>query len=386
MQYTGVEAGHAAEAYRVMALLNAAIYDATIAAWDAKYAYNRPRPATADPSLATAIPTPASPSYPCEHAVDRRRRRGRAGVPLPRRCGSARRSGGGSGRSPASQAGVALPKRHRRRSGPGSERSASSSSPARKTDGSDAEFDPATMPTGEGIWTGEPALADDGHLAIPGCSPPATSSAPHRPRPPDSPERAAEIAEVKTYPRDANPVDRTLLLAAGPGRPAGAGLGPRSPAISSSSTTPRVIHYSGVRNSPRNSSSTAGTPTHPRAARAYALVSIAGYDATVACWDGKYHYWTARPNQFDPEITTVLPTYPIPDYPSGHATGPSGTATVLAYLFPRDAHFFASRAAENAASRLWAGIHFRSACDAGLQLGRDVGGAVIAYAEQDGAD
>jgi hypothetical protein len=30
--------------YRVMALLNVAISDATVAAWDAKYAYNRPRP------------------------------------------------------------------------------------------------------------------------------------------------------------------------------------------------------------------------------------------------------------------------------------------------------------------------------------------------------
>ena len=116
-----------------------------------------------------------------------------------------------------------------------------------------------------------------------------------------------------------------------------------------------------------------------------ALVSIAGYDATVACWEAKYCYWTARPNQFDPEITTVVPTYPIPDYPSGHATGLAGTAEVLSYLFPRDAHFFQSRADENAASRLWAGIHFRSACDAGLALGRTVGKAVIAHAQTDGA-
>ena len=56
-------------AYRAMALLNAAIYDAIIAAWDAKYAFNRPRPAVVDPSLQTVISTPASPSYPCEHAV-----------------------------------------------------------------------------------------------------------------------------------------------------------------------------------------------------------------------------------------------------------------------------------------------------------------------------
>ena len=33
---------------------------------------------------------------------------------------------------------------------------------------------------------------------------------------------------------------------------------------------------------------------------------------------------------------------------------------------------------EDAASRVWAGIHFRSGVEAGLQLGRDVGQAVIA--------
>lgn len=82
----------------------------------------------------------------------------------------------------------------------------------------------------------------------------------------------------------------------------------------------------------------------------------------------------------------MLPEYPIPDYPSGHATTLGGTAQVLSYLFPRDEQFFQSRAEENAASRVWAGIHFRSAVDAGLQLGRDVGQAVIAWAETDGAD
>ena len=115
-------------------------------------------------------------------------------------------------------------------------------------------------------------------------------------------------------------------------------------------------------------------------------MSIAGYDATVAAWDSKFFYWTARPNQFDPSIKTVLPTYPIPDYPSGHATTLGGTSEVLAYLFPHDARFFASRAEENAASRIWAGIHFRSAAEGGLNLGRAVAQRVIARARTDGAD
>ena len=46
-----------------------AIYDATIAAWESKYFYNRPRPSEADATLPTALPTPRSPSYPSEHAA-----------------------------------------------------------------------------------------------------------------------------------------------------------------------------------------------------------------------------------------------------------------------------------------------------------------------------
>ncbi len=54
---------------RPVALMQVAIYDATIAAWDSKYTYRRPRPGAADPTLATTVATPRSPSYPSEHAV-----------------------------------------------------------------------------------------------------------------------------------------------------------------------------------------------------------------------------------------------------------------------------------------------------------------------------
>lgn len=41
---------------RIMALVSVAIYDATIAAWDSKYAYNRPRPSQFDTTLTTVLP------------------------------------------------------------------------------------------------------------------------------------------------------------------------------------------------------------------------------------------------------------------------------------------------------------------------------------------
>src|SRR6266852_1346611 len=54
---------------RGMALVSVAIYDATVAAWDNKYAYNRLRPNAADKTINPLVAVPNSPSYPSEHAV-----------------------------------------------------------------------------------------------------------------------------------------------------------------------------------------------------------------------------------------------------------------------------------------------------------------------------
>ena len=78
----------------------------------------------------------------------------------------------------------------------------------------------------------------------------------------------------------------------------------------------------------------------PRGARAYALTSIAQYDALIACWDSKYTFWEMRPNQLDPIITTVVPTPNFPGYVAAHATLSEASATVLDYLFPNDAAYF----------------------------------------------
>ncbi|HJZ69734.1 MAG TPA: hypothetical protein VKF81_16530 [Blastocatellia bacterium] len=49
---------------RALALLNVAIYDAMIAAWDSKYQHNRLRPSELNPVLSTVLLNPQSPSYP----------------------------------------------------------------------------------------------------------------------------------------------------------------------------------------------------------------------------------------------------------------------------------------------------------------------------------
>ena len=53
---------------RVLAALNVAYQDATIACFDAKYAYWYIRPSQLDPELETVFPPPNHPSYPAAHA------------------------------------------------------------------------------------------------------------------------------------------------------------------------------------------------------------------------------------------------------------------------------------------------------------------------------
>jgi membrane-associated phospholipid phosphatase len=383
MQQT-VRSGMALESYRLMPLLNAAIYDATIAAWDAKYAYSRPRPAVADTTLSTVIRTPDSPSYPDAHAVtagaaatvlayvfpDEAERfqalateaadsRVMAGVAYPSDSAAGLELGEAVGKLVVAYA---------------------------KLDGSDAVFDPSTMPTGPGLFTADPATIVGPTVAVwkPWVLASADQFRPEPPPAPDSPERAAEIAELKDYPRNAHPFTELWFW---PQDPAGRPAPDSSPFTSSQAVFyyAPLVHYLWGPELAQKLFEYRWDTNPPRAARAYALVSIAGYDSTIACWDGKFFYWTARPDQFDSEISTILPTYPNPDYPSGHSTGLAATAEVLSYLFPRDEQFFQSRAEEDAASRIWAGIHFRSATEAGLQLGRDVGDAVITWAESDGS-
>ena len=55
--------------FRMLSLLNVAVYDAQVVAWDAKYAYNRVRPAGLMAGLDVVAQHTNSPSYPSEHAV-----------------------------------------------------------------------------------------------------------------------------------------------------------------------------------------------------------------------------------------------------------------------------------------------------------------------------
>ena len=65
------------------------------------------------------------------------------------------------------------------------------------------------------------------------------------------------------------------------------------------------------------------------AARSYALVSVAMYDATVAAWHWKYKYGRKRPGG-----KTLFPGGGAPSYPSDYAAIAGAAARVLSYAFP----------------------------------------------------
>src|SRR5207253_2274052 len=54
---------------RILSLVNVAMYDAMVAAWDAKVAYRRTAPAEADPRVKALVDGDGTSSYPSQHAA-----------------------------------------------------------------------------------------------------------------------------------------------------------------------------------------------------------------------------------------------------------------------------------------------------------------------------
>lgn len=120
----------------------------------------------------------------------------------------------------------------------------------------------------------------------------------------------------------------------------------------------------------------------PSAARAYALVSVAMYDAAVAAWHWQYRYHRPAPRL---EGALAQPG-PDPSYPSEHAAVAGAASRMLAYLFSERPAVTLERMAKGAAdARVMVGANYPSDVTAGLDLGRAVAAAVIARARGDGS-
>ena len=136
-------------------------------------------------------------------------------------------------------------------------------------------------------------------------------------------------------------------------------------------------------------------------AEIYAKMGMGISDAFVSCWKSKFTYNYMRPisyirAQIDPTFVSLLETPPFPEFTSGHSVQSGAAAKILTdalgtnYLFtdrthasrpdidgtPRAYRSFFEFASEAAISRLYGGIHYQEAIEAGIAQGTKVGAAI----------
>ena len=332
-------------------LVSTGIYDATLAAWDTKYAYNRPRPFTADKRIKTFAPKQESPSYPCEYSVA-------AGVAatiiahfypklqdsvlhMAERLMSSRIAAGMAFPSDT-KAGFELGKKIAEKEIEFTKDFATKNVWDRK------------VPDQAGLWRGKFALLP---LAGQNKTVVLKSASEFRPAPP--PDYSKDMAELKNFKQTFRSQSNAFFWA--------------NQNFWNDVLNRKVFECNLHLNA-------------PRAARIYAISAVATYDGFVACWDAKYAYWGIRPDQYDTTYHSLIPTPPFPGYPSGHATLSGVAAELYSYFFPEDSTYFRQRAKEAAESRFQAGIHFRTDNEVGLVLGKKVADAVIQKAKSDGSE
>jgi membrane-associated phospholipid phosphatase len=339
-----------------------AMHDATVAAWDAKYTYNRPRPSSVDPQIKTSWSVPNSPSYPSEHAVTAGAAATVLAYFLPDEADSLQALAEEAGRA-ALYAGVQYPSDVDAGLALGRKIGAAIVERAR-ADGSDAIWS-GTVPEGPCLWIGK----NPGNVTAAQWTPILLKSPDEfRVAPPpacDSPEVQAQLDVVRGFPRS----------------------------MTAFTTNERAFYWQSqeglqlwpYRYANQWMAEDNWNADAPRVARAYALIATSMYDAFIASQDSKFAYWYIRPPQLDPSITPLFPVPNFPSYPSNHAVFSATRSEILAYLFPDHADFVRALANQAADSRIWAGIHFQMDKDAGMALGQQVAQRFIDWANADGS-
>ena len=348
--------------HRVYAYVAMAMYDATVAAWDSKYAYNRPRPSQADPTLKTVLPTPASPSYPSEHAATAGAAAGVLSYFFPDEAAYFQALAQGAAISRV-RAGLQYPSDYTAGLELGKQVAARVIAIA-KADGSDAVW-AGTVPTGSCMWIG----SNPGNVTATDWKP-ILLAAPNEFRPtapPDcnSDQMKAQVADVRNFPRG--------LTAFATNYKAFYWQSPEG-----LQTWPYVYANKWISEDKLDQNP-------PRVARAYALIALSFFDAFIGSQDGKFTYWYIRPPQLDTAIVPLFPVPNFPSYPSNHATFSSTRSEMLAYLFPLHADFIRAVGKEAGDSRIWAGIHYQIDLDSGNALGKSVAQKFITWANSDGS-
>jgi len=123
----------------------------------------------------------------------------------------------------------------------------------------------------------------------------------------------------------------------------------------------------------------------PYAARAYAYVSAAQYDALVAAYHYKKLYNRPAPYNIDSSIKALVTKTDLPSYPSEDAAVIGSVVEMLKLLFPGDQDFIQQKAEEHKRARIISGANVRSDIEAGEALGRAVAQKFVTRARGDRA-
>ena len=322
------------------AWMNLAIYDATILAWKEKIKYKRGRPNVLDLSIKPVINTPSTYAYPCEHAVTAAAAATVLAYFYPEKADSILQLAHDAAQSRV-DAGVQFPSDIEAGWKLG-EQVARQIIEKAKQDGSTKAWD-GTVNKDPKKWTGPYPLG----ITLASFTPMIMHS-PGQFRPSAPPDFKTDMQELKSFKQ--NFKSRSLAYY----------WANQGPEFWNNVVSQKIFEY-------RMSDDA------PAVARIYAVLNTAYHDATIAIMDAKYTYWGIRPNQYDSTYKPIISTPPFPGYPSGHAAGADTSAAVLEYFFPADAKLFRQHAQDCADSRFYAGIHFRTDNEAGLQMGTALG-------------
>jgi membrane-associated phospholipid phosphatase len=316
-----------------------AVYDATVLAWREKLKHKRKRPSQSDPSIKPLVDVPDSYSYPCEHTVTAVAAATVMAYFLPAKADSLLQLARAASQSRI-DAGVQYPSDAEAAWKLG-EMVAKQIIEKAKNDGSAIQWK-GEVNKDPKKWTGSYPFG----ITLVGYTPLVLKSASQfRPGPP--PDFENEMKELKTFKQ----TGKTTYLAH---------YWANTADVWTDLANQKLFEYKMMDNT-------------PEVARFYATLTSSYHEMAIAIMDAKYAYWGIRPNQYDSTYKPMIGTPPFPGYPSGHAAGSSTSATILELFFPADAKQFRQLAKDCADSRFYAGIHFRTDNEAGLEMGKQLG-------------
>lgn len=365
---------------RAYAYISAAQYDALVACWYYKKLYNRPAPYVTDKAIAAKVTSTTLPSYPSEAAVlagvtaemmkllfpteiGNIELKARMHEDAAIMSGAATRSDIVAGENLGRQIAQVFIARAR----------TDNAGKAVGTPTDWANLEANTKAKGEIPWISQdnpkrpPMLPLFGNVT-PFLFDTATSRALIPPPPPltGSDQMKKELDEVLSYSLNASLDNHKLVLFWGDG----------------------VATYTppGHWNSIAAEDFIQMNMSEIKWARNMALLNMSMMDAAIVCWKTKYFYFNPRPSQLDLKIKTLTGLPNFPSYISGHSTFSGAASTILGYLVPERATAYTQMASDASKSRLVGGIHYKSDCEVGLEVGKKIGQYAIDKAKVDGAN